>query len=422
MVGSIHPEGCEADGPAADDEPELHGLITREALLERIDGLTATHKLIGPVQRSEPQCNPPRRFFYEPVTRASELALDFDYCVYGPKSVLLPPRETLLRYDTRHRRFEAVAAAPAESTALVGVHPCDVHAIATLDRVFEQDHPDEHYLSRRERLFVVGIDCPRPCAAGAFCADLHTNTASAGFDVMLYPFEVPAGVSPAHAGGAGVSPAHAGGAGVSPAHAGGAGVSPAHAGGAGVSPAHEFGVVFGTQSGRNWLSEAVRRVSPGDRQRFRTYLQAKAAAFPRRLTAPRERIPAILRASYDSPVWEANALRCYSCSSCNLVCPTCYCFDIQDELDLPPESGCRTRAWDSCMLRDFALVAGGHNFRSKQAARLRHRILRKGAWIEQRSGRSGCVGCARCERACTAHIGISDIINQLSEEHPGAKA
>jgi formate hydrogenlyase subunit 6/NADH:ubiquinone oxidoreductase subunit I len=68
------------------------------------------------------------------------------------------------------------------------------------------------------------------------------------------------------------------------------------------------------------------------------------------------------------------------------------------------------------MLHDFALVAGGHNFRGKAAQRLRHRIFRKGAWIEQRTGLTGCVGCARCVRSCTAHISIVEILNQLAEK------
>ncbi|MCA9255372.1 MAG: 4Fe-4S dicluster domain-containing protein, partial [Phycisphaerales bacterium] len=58
----------------------------------------------------------------------------------------------------------------------------------------------------------------------------------------------------------------------------------------------------------------------------------------------------------------------------------------------------------------------GHNFRDASANRLRHRIFRKGAWIQKQTGHTGCVGCRRCDRACTAKISIKQIINQLSEE------
>jgi Fe-S-cluster-containing hydrogenase component 2 len=131
---------------------------------------------------------------------------------------------------------------------------------------------------------------------------------------------------------------------------------------------------------------------------------------------PRSRAAALAERSYRSPVWESEAQRCYSCGSCNLVCPTCYCFDIQDENDLPVDTGVRERCWDACMLRDFALVAGNHNFRPQAAQRLRHRVLRKMAWIEGRTGLAGCVGCGRCDRACTARISIVEIMKRLAQE------
>ena len=44
-------------------------------------------------------------------------------------------------------------------------------------------------------------------------------------------------------------------------------------------------------------------------------------------------MPRLLEKSYEHPIWEEKAERCYSCASCNLVCPTCYCFDVYDDVD-----------------------------------------------------------------------------------------
>ncbi len=361
----------------------LDGVVKRSDLLARIETLTSTHRLVGPVMQSEPQCNPPRRYFYRPLESAGELALDFDYCVYGPKSALLPPRESLLTFDPESRRFEPVDARPEKPLALLGVHPCDLHAIATLDEVFNRDHPDLPYLDRRRGALIVGIDCARPCTSGVFCRDMRTHEADGGFDVMLYPL-LRRGVDEATA----------------------------------VEP--EYGVVFGSAAGRDWLDgptgDVVRPPTDVDDEDFRAYRLRKDRAFPTRLRMSRSELPALLERSYDSLAWEANAQRCYSCGSCNLVCPTCYCFDVRDHLALPPDRVTRERLWDGCMLRDFALVAGNHNFRGRTAQRLRHRLMRKGVWIEKRTGRTGCVGCARCDRACTAKISIVDIYNQLAEE------
>ncbi|MCC6359644.1 MAG: 4Fe-4S dicluster domain-containing protein [Phycisphaerales bacterium] len=365
--------------------PWIQAVITRDGLRERIDALAATHKLVGPVRREEPRCSPPRRWFYESVARADELDLAFDYCVYGPKATLMPPRETLLRYDAQTRRFEATAVVDAPRIAIVGVHPCDLHSIALLDDVFARDQHDRHYLDRRASALIIGVDCPSTCDSGAFCRDMGSDSASSGFDIMLYPLPASGDGNPV-----------------------------------GTRSAADYGVIFGTEAGRKWLAAAengsLRDPTFDDERRFERYLEHKATAFQKRLRVKGPELPCLLAGSYDSLVWAATALRCYSCGSCTLTCPTCYCFDIQDETELAGGKGTRERTWDSCMLRDFALVAGGHNFRSKAAQRLRHRIYRKGSWIEHRTGMSGCVGCARCTRACTAHISIVDIFNQLADE------
>jgi len=370
--------------------PWLHCVISRAGLLKRLDDLGRSRRLVGPVRREEPRCTPPRRYYYEQVSRAGDLALDFDYAVYGPKPVVLPPRETLFRFDARDGRFQAITQDDSRPTVLAGVHPCDVHALRLLDEAFRQDHRDQHYYRRRDKLLIVALDCPSPCHPSAFCRDMQSNAADTGFDVMLYPLDS----------------------------------APTNGRADKTSGAQRYGVVLGSDAGREWLMsddhQDVRWPTTDDERVFERYLMRKADVFPRRLTSGRREIPAVLSRTYNSLVWDATAQRCYSCGSCNLVCPTCYCFDIQDRNDLPVQCGERERLWDSCMLRDFAVVAGGHNFRVKCGHRLRHRIHRKGAWIERRTGLSGCVGCGRCERACTAHISIVDILNQLAHENEGA--
>jgi sulfhydrogenase subunit beta (sulfur reductase) len=108
--------------------------------------------------------------------------------------------------------------------------------------------------------------------------------------------------------------------------------------------------------------------------------------------------------NHGHPVWEVFGEKCYSCGSCVFVCPTCYCFDVKDELDIDLENGRRVRVWDGCMLENFATCAGGHNFRKTRAARFRHRIFRKGVNLPLKYSYYGCVGCGRCARDCTSSI------------------
>lgn len=342
-------------------------MVTPADFVTLVNELGRKRRIIGPMARGD-------RYFYEEVDDAARLALNFDYAVYGPKSFLFPPVETLFRFEQDNGSFTAEPVFDDRPRAFVGVHPCDIHAIRVLDRVFTQDRRDEHYLARRARTLIIGIDCARPCAEGVFCADMKCHQADEGFDVMLLPL------------GDG-------------------------------DDNRRWGVKFGSPVGREWLTYSRRCTAPtaADERAAETFLRAKAAAFPRVLTTRVERLPELLEHSYDSLLWEATARRCYSCGSCNLTCPTCYCFDVCDALDLTLTSGTRQRLWDGCQLPGFALVAGNHNFRPRAAQRLRHRIFRKGKWIRERTGLAGCVGCARCNRACTAKISTVEIYNQLAE-------
>jgi len=65
-------------------------------------------------------------------------------------------------------------------------------------------------------------------------------------------------------------------------------------------------------------------------------------------------------------------------------------------------SGSRVRTWDGCLLTDFALIAGNHNFRAARTDRYRHRYYRKGKYLWDKMAQIACVGCGRCITACTA--------------------
>jgi sulfhydrogenase subunit beta (sulfur reductase) len=64
-------------------------------------------------------------------------------------------------------------------------------------------------------------------------------------------------------------------------------------------------------------------------------------------------------------------------------------------------------------LDEFARVAGGENFREHQAARLRHRFMRKGRYLMAKYGELGCVGCGRCARSCLVDISPVNVFNEL---------
>ncbi len=78
-----------------------------------------------------------------------------------------------------------------------------------------------------------------------------------------------------------------------------------------------------------------------------------------RSTVERRRPPRWPALFDDAAVWVEQSLRCLGCGACAFVCPTCACFDIQDEAR--PLRATRLRCWDSCGFGLFTLHTSGHN-------------------------------------------------------------
>lgn len=109
--------------------------------------------------------------------------------------------------------------------------------------------------------------------------------------------------------------------------------------------------------------------------------------------------------------WEEIAASCIQCSGCNLVCPTCTCFGLQDWRYVDRLE--RSRMWDSCQLDGFAREAGGHNPLGTEALRTRRRIHHKLAADVTKWGESGCFVCGRCDATCPTGIGIVAVARKM---------
>jgi len=140
---------------------------------------------------------------------------------------------------------------------------------------------------------------------------------------------------------------------------------------------------------------------------------AKWPRFPYKLEFDVGELAPLMNQAYDSKVWDELAEICLACGQCTLVCPTWFCFNVYDKVEVDLKEGERWRRWDSCQLDEFARVAGGENFREHQAARLRHRFMRKGRYLIEKYAELGCTGCGRCARSCLVDISPVDVFNQL---------
>lgn len=114
----------------------------------------------------------------------------------------------------------------------------------------------------------------------------------------------------------------------------------------------------------------------------------------------------------DATVWSEEGKRCLSCGACSVVCPTCYCFDMQDEAAVDG-TVTRHRIWDNCFFAEHGEVAGGYDFRPGRANRLRFRMEHKFFGFGALRGQDSCVGCGRCRKTCPVDIDFDRIAEQL---------
>lgn len=312
------------------------------------------------------------KFAFDRLSSASALRLDYDVTILPPKKYFQPQREVLMRFNRKTVEFESVF--DEEPFVLFGVHPYDMAAISQMDKVFTMDHFDKHYMARRAAATIVVSTVQTP-SSSVFAGCMGHATARGRGDHDVLVTKLPGGDYL-------------------------------------VDPRTEKGDVLCEA-----LADAPEANAAALEARERAWEDNESRLRKHELKVPPEHLPALLARSRSHPMWEEKAELCYSCGSCNFVCPTCYCFEVEDELDWNLETGERVRKWDGCMLVDFAAVAGGHNFRSKKSARYAHRYYRKGMYSWESYGEISCVGCGRCITACTANIANPvEIFNALSED------
>ncbi|MBN1405855.1 MAG: 4Fe-4S dicluster domain-containing protein [Candidatus Omnitrophica bacterium] len=119
----------------------------------------------------------------------------------------------------------------------------------------------------------------------------------------------------------------------------------------------------------------------------------------------------IISKNYDSDIWKDEAKACVECGCCNTVCPTCHCFLLYDQKN--EDNMARMRIWDSCLIKDFARVAGGANPRHKLWMRLRNRFDKKFDFFPKVANIYACTGCGRCISGCPAKIDIRKVLKRL---------
>ena len=177
---------------------------------------------------------------------------------------------------------------------------------------------------------------------------------------------------------------------------------------------HRFVVEIGSRRGEKLAGlVAAKAATQNDLTTAEKALQQSAMSMGRQLKT--EQLKEKLLAAFDDPHWKVIAERCLSCGNCTMVCPTCFCVNIEDATDLTASTATRERRWDSCFTVNFAYIHGG-SIRPSAYARYRQWLMHKLVHWQDQFGVLGCVGCGRCITWCPVGIDITEEARELMTE------
>jgi ferredoxin len=257
--------------------------------------------------------------------------------------------------------------------AVIGIRPCDAKAFILVRKNFDTpEYKDPYWIRAYEATTFIGLACDSPCnscfCTTAGCGPFHDE----GLDVLLVDSED-------HYLAKALT---------------------------------EKGEGFLNAAG--WDAEVKKDEASKQLKAGKKTAENKISAF-----VNTDRLGQIdTNELYNASFWEDVAFSCINCGTCTYVCPTCWCFDIQDENR--GSTGMRIRNWDSCMFPLFTLHGSGHNPRDSKIHRVRQRFMHKlKYYVDKYESGIQCVGCGRCVRLCPVNIDIRRVCELMNNHGVG---
>ncbi len=274
------------------------------------------------------------------------------------KSIVLPPKEELFSWKKGQKNINTIEP-KQKKTFVLGINILDLQALALLEQVFEKDY---YFQKRRQNIYYIGF-------TGGLVSDFRR------YKVFHQKYEED------------------------------------------VLEHLIFDVFIEKQKNNNHLffsgSEKGQRLL--ENNKIKDYENIEfAGLIPEEGADPRieENKQAVLL-NPNHPLWDELARICLGCGRCTLDCPTCFCFDQQDEKG--GETIVKTRKWGSCLFPEFSKVAGGKKDLETIKKRLYFWYYHKFVRIADEYNYYGCVSCMRCFKTCPVAINIAKNLQKLKK-------
>ncbi|NQV19319.1 MAG: 4Fe-4S dicluster domain-containing protein [Armatimonadetes bacterium] len=304
------------------------------------------------------------RYVYDKIEKKEDLVSynEFVRTILPIKKFLMPQDFNILNLSPS--KFETPKV-DIPTRVIVGVPPCEIHALNILDKFYTTDFVDNYYMERREKVIIIG----KSSLPDEYLFSHKTNTSivEEGYDLFF------------------------------------------------IDLGDYYLVWVGSEKGDDIVrlgSDIFSEDVPVDvAHDFVAYREKRRKAFTKHIDL--EGVTDLMELMYDADFWDEFGEKCLSCGQCTMVCPTCTCFNVIDELELNKDEGHRRRYWDSCMFKDYSLVAGQHNFRESRAERLKLWYTHKLKAFIGHFGSPSCVGCGRCIITCPVEINVETVVEKL---------
>lgn len=326
----------------------------------------SSYKIFAPVEKEN-------LWNYELIENPEKVNLDYLTTVLSPKKIIFPQREIYLEFSAENEDgLKVEEVLPDEKPSVIfGVRPCDSKSLTLTDKVFGGDFEDLYYWSRRKQMALVGLSCSIPPSPNCFCLTVDGSPFSKdGLDVLMTDL------------------------------------------------GDKYFIETLTKKGEQLVStaKALFKAPTEKDKKDLLKIQQEAKTLIKRQVESIKKIPPKLKEMFDASLWDEESMSCIRCGICTYLCPTCHCFDINDEVDsYSPLKGKRIRTWDNCQFPDFTMHSSGHNPRPDKASRLRQRIMHKFQYFVERYKNYQCTGCGRCISRCPVGIDIIEVLDKVRD-------